>query len=104
MIKTVQVVSTQESLVLALETIKTVEIKNKLEFLGDEGEFCRVLKVAISGLDCDIVWYNNLSTIKSKHFEIPFTSIVLVKPTWPMVNKNELGLQLKNGDVTVAVI
>ena len=105
MFKTKEVVSTQEKLVSALETISTVTINNKDDFLNGQ-EFTRTLKISIGGRDYDVVWYNNQSTIRSDWCEIPFDAIRLNKPTWPLTVERgkTLKLQLLSKDVTVAII
>jgi hypothetical protein len=100
-----EVVNTQEKLVSALETISTVTINNKDDFLNGQ-EFTRTLKISIGGRDYDVIWYNNVSTIQSEWCEIPFDAICLDKPTWPLTASRgkTLKLQLLNNGETVAVI
>ena len=105
MYKVDEIVNTKEKLVSALETIETVEILNMDEFIGLPGtDFIRRLELTINGLECYVVWFHNLSNFHSKHFEIPFNTVVLHQPTWPTEMESKLKLQLKIDNQTVAVI
>ena len=96
-------VNTQENLVTAIETIKSITINNKADFLGGE-KFTRELLITVSGRDYSVVWYKNISTLKSEWCEIPFTDITTVKPTWPLMADSKLTLQLSNNGTTCAII
>ena len=110
MFKTQELVNTKEKLVSALETIKGVEILNKDEFLGvsdsflTDGGFTRKLEIFMSktGVSYTIVWYHNKSNLTNDSIDIPFDTIVLNSPTYPVSNKN-LVLQLVDHKTTVGV-
>ena len=90
-------VGTQLELVSALETIESVEIVNKDEFLGIVGytnELCRDLHINIGEVSYVIKWYHNLSSIRSEFMQSSFDSIVLNTPTWPLRSDSKLKLQL----------
>ena len=96
--------STQESMVSALKTIESVTIKNESAFLGLCGSaWTRNLDIEINGNNYKIQWYHNLSNLIGEFIQVPFNSITLNSPTYPVSNK-ELKLQLRKGDVTVAII
>ena len=98
MYKTTEICDTQEKLVSALESIDSVEILNKAEFLGlnkpEVADFCRVLNIIVNGIEYKITWFKNYSSIKSKFMQSSFDSIVLNKPTWPVEAGSKLKVQL----------
>jgi len=105
MIKTKEKCDTQEKLVNALETIKSIKIINKEEFLGiDSDEFCRNLEIEINGNKFTITWFHNYSTIESEFMSANFDSITLTKPTWPLKQGSKLSLQLHRDGQSVVVI
>ncbi|WFS86228.1 hypothetical protein vBVhaSMAG7_011 [Vibrio phage vB_VhaS_MAG7] len=108
MIKTTERCDTQEKLVSALETVNTVTILNKDQFLGinqpDFSDFCRTLSIEIDDIEYKITWFHNYSSIKSKFMESSFDSVVLNKPTWPTEFGCKLQLQLMRADKLAVLI
>tara|TARA_R110002012_G_scaffold235596_1_gene409384 strand:+ start:891 stop:1226 length:336 start_codon:yes stop_codon:yes gene_type:complete len=111
MYKTTETCDTQEKLVSALESIESVEILNKSEFLGTQEfefpsfpEFCRVLNIIVNGCEYKITWFKNYSSIESEFMQSSFDSIVLNKPTWPIEVGSKLTVQLmKQGQLAVLI-
>ena len=111
MYKTTEICDTQEKLVSALESIESVEILNKAEFLGTQEfefpnfpEFCRVLNVFVNGGEYKITWFKNYSSIESEFMQSSFDSIVLNKPTWPLEAGSKLTVQLmRQGQLAVLI-
>ena len=108
MYKTTEICDTQEKLVSALESIDSVEILNKAEFLGlnepEVADFCRVLNIFVNGGEYKITWFKNYSSIESEFMRSSFDSIVLNKPTWPLEAGSKLTVQLmRQGQLAVLI-
>lgn len=111
MYKTTEICDTQEKLVSALESIDSVEILNKAEFLGlnepeefGVADFCRVLHIFVNSGEYKITWFKNYSSIESEFMQSSFDSIVLNKPTWPLEAGSKLTVQLmRQGQLAVLI-
>ncbi|AUR93028.1 hypothetical protein NVP1181O_64 [Vibrio phage 1.181.O._10N.286.46.C9] len=111
MYKTTERCDTQEKLVSAIETIDTVRILNKDEFLGTQEvefpnlpEFCRTLNIEVNGVAYKMTWFKNYSSIESEFMQSSFDSIVLNKPTWPLEVGSKLKLQLMSNSQLAVLI
>ena len=94
---------TQEKLVEALETLKSVEILNKDEFLHGK-EFCRTLEIFVNGCSYTIQWYKNLSTISSVDIFSAFDSISEGYRTYPLPSDSKLTVQFSNNGHLAVII